>query len=83
MSQATELKPIPNNATKAEIYEMYPKTPRDTVRRAIQFAVDLINETSNIKFTKRLKTLNSKHIKLIVEELGTAEGYEELKSEGL
>lgn len=57
--------------------------PEATVRRAIQLAVDIVNETSRIKYTKKIQKLNSKHIKLIVEELGTAPGYEELKSEGI
>mgnify|MGYP003635399376 CR=1 FL=1 len=83
MNQPTQLKPIPTNATKAEIRQMYERTPEATVRRAIQYAVETVNEESNIKFTKRVKTLNSKHIKIIVEELGTAEGYEEFKNEGL
>ncbi|MAB38938.1 MAG: hypothetical protein CL528_00420 [Aequorivita sp.] len=83
MSQATELKPIPNTPSKSEVYEMYRKTPKATVRRAIQDAVNIVNDQSRIKFSKNVKTLNSKHMKLIVEELGTAEGYEELKSEGV
>ncbi|MDP2687536.1 MAG: hypothetical protein Q8O62_09955 [Aequorivita sp.] len=81
MSQATELKPIPTNATKAEIHKMYNKLPEKTVRSAIQFAVDTVNEASNVKYTKSVKVLNSKHIKLIVEELGDAVGYESLKEE--
>ena len=57
--------------------------PAGTTIAAIQDAVNIVNDQSRIKFSKNVKTLNSKHMKLIVEELGTAEGYEELKSEGV
>lgn len=78
MSQ-TELKPFPTSATKKELHKIYNKLPEKTVRSAIQFAVDTINEESKVKYNKSVKILNSKHIKLVREELGDAAGYEPLK----
>jgi hypothetical protein len=73
--QAQPLKPIPIIATKATIYKMYVKLPVDTVRRAIHYAIETVNDESRIKYTKSIKTLNSKHIAIIISELGAAPGY--------
>lgn len=79
MNEAPQLKSIPTIATKNKIQEMYYKLPRETVRRAVQYAVDTVNIASNVKYTKSVKTLNSKHIAIIIDELGDAPGYENLK----
>lgn len=79
MNSPHQLKPIPTIASKSTIYKMYVKLPVETVRRAIQYAVETVNNESKIKYTKSVKTLNSKHIAIIIDELGTAPGYESMQ----
>lgn len=71
-----KLKPIPTIATKKQIFKMYYKLPDRVVRNAINIAIRKVNKTSRIKSTKHIKTLNSKHIAIICDELGDAPGYE-------
>lgn len=73
---APQLKPIPTIATRAKIYDMYQKLPVKRVRSAIQYAIDTVNEQNKVKYTKRVQVLGSKHIAIIVDELGNAPGYE-------
>lgn len=73
------LKPFPVVATKAEIRQIYNRLSRRKVTAAIQLAVDIVNETSTIKYNDHDQILNSAHIRLIREELRDAPGYEPLE----
>ena len=70
-----ELKEIPTNTTKAKVQRMYTNLAIRTVRATIQLAVSKVNSTSIIPKPYRAKTLNEKHIRIIVEELGPPPGY--------
>lgn len=72
----SDLRPLPTIATKAKIFEMYFKLPERTVREAINYAIERVNEESSIQQSKYIKTLNNRHITIIIEELGDAPGYE-------
>ncbi len=74
MSQATQLKAIPLNATKSEICALY-DLPKKTVLVVINDAIEKVNDASKVKYTKRINYLNAKHIKEIVKELDPPPGY--------
>ena len=72
-STTNQLKPIPTIATRADIYSMYSQVPRIQVRIAIQYAIDTVDARK--KYSPNIKVLNSRHITIIMNELGNAPGY--------
>ena len=76
MSEAASKKTIPLNATRGQvIYDLYPKLSSQRVREVIIWSIEKVNDTANVPTSPKTHTLSSKHIRLIVEELGTPEGY--------
>jgi len=81
MQPSKPLLDTPTNTTKKFVRGMYWKLSATYVRRVIQQAIAHNNKglPANLKLPLRTKTLNEKHMKYIVDVLGTAPGYKPLE----
>lgn len=63
-------KPLPSQATKAEVRDWYRKISTRTVNQVIKAAILEANKTAVVKTSIRAHSLNRHHLEFIFDELG-------------